>query len=106
MAAHALQDAVGTGLHRRMEVRGEVAWSLDEQPGERVVDFRRLDARETKPDGRHGVDQGLDQLSERTHDARRTTHVRSVRSDMHAREHNLRMVLRKRLRFLYELGHG
>src|SRR5436190_11620332 len=83
---------------------GQMAWRAKEESRECVVDFGGFDAGQTEANVRHAFDQGFDQLSERTHDARGITHVRSIRPDMHTRQHDLGVVLSERARFLYKVG--
>src|SRR5205823_3060804 len=95
---------VRAGLRRGVQVCRKIPGGLDQEPGDRVVDFGGLDRGEPEADGRDGGDEGLQELPQRAPFPLPASPfpVLSVRPYMHAGEHDLRVVLRQRPCFLDE----
>src|SRR2546428_6881809 len=65
--AHTLQDAVGTRLQRRVQMRRQVARRFDEEPGERVVDLGSFHAAKPEADIGDGSYERFEELPECPH---------------------------------------
>src|SRR5262247_1505338 len=62
--AHPLENPIRARLQRRMQMRGEVPRTFDQEMRERVVDFGCLDARETETHCWDGGNERLEQPAE------------------------------------------
>ena len=62
--AHALEDPVRSRLEWCVEVRRHVARSLDQQPGDGVIDLGRFDRRQPEADLRDGAHKSIQQLAQ------------------------------------------
>jgi hypothetical protein len=89
-------------------MRRQVARRFDEEPGERIVDLRGFDAAKPEADAGDGGDEGFEKRTEVSMIpglapgvSRASMDLLPIGPDVNPREHNLDMILSKRLRFLY-----
>src|SRR5437899_4210343 len=94
-----------------MEMRGQMPWRFDKEMRECVVDLSRLDTRQAEADFGNGVDERLQQPAQSVVlpwvnpglPPRVGKPVLSIRPDMHARQHDLRVIRREHPCFFNQL---